>query len=120
MILLDSNIIINSAQPAFHHLRTLVGNPNNSVSSFTMLEVLGYPALLPADKNYFQSVFSLLEIKEISSAVIQQAILLRQMRKMSSGDSIIAATALQYGCDIYTRNVTDFTWIIGLKVINPV
>ena len=63
MILLDSNILIYSAQAAHESLRLLMSNPQNAVSAFTMLEVLGYPALLPIDKTYFQSVFAVLEVK---------------------------------------------------------
>ena len=120
MILLDSNILIYSAQAAHASLRLLISNPQNAVSAFTMLEVLGYPALLPIDKTYFQSVFAVLEVKEVSLPIIQQAILLRQMRKMSPGDALIAATALHFGYELYTRNVTDFNWITGLSIVNPI
>ena len=120
MILLDSNILIYSAQAAHESLRLLMSNPQNAVSAFTMLEVLGYPALLPIDKTYFQSVFAVLEVKEVSLPIIQQAILLRQMRKMSPGDALIAATALHFGYELYTRNVTDFNWITGLSIVNPI
>jgi toxin FitB len=38
---------------------------------------------------------------------------------MSPGDAIIAATALEFSSKLYTRNVSDFNWIKGLDVINP-
>jgi toxin FitB len=120
MILLDSNILIYSAQPLYAHLRPLVNNPDNAVSAFTMLEVLGFHALLPIDKTYFQSVFAVLDVKELSLPIVEQAIQLRQMRKMSPGDALIAATALHFNADIYTRNVSDFNWITGLNVVNPI
>jgi toxin FitB len=120
MVILDSNLIIYSAQTPFAHLRPLVKDPNNIVSAFTMLEVLGYPTLSMVDKLYFQSVFSVLEIKDISPDIVNQAILLRQMRKISPDDAIIAATALYFSVDLYTRNISDFDWIKGLKVLNPV
>jgi toxin FitB len=66
MILLDSNILIYSAQTPYSHLRSLINDPNNQVSSFTMLEVLGFPALKAVDKAYFQSAFAILDVKEIS------------------------------------------------------
>jgi toxin FitB len=119
MILLDSNIVIYSAQPNFAHLRPLVYDPNNQVSAFTMLEVLGFHALTPSDKIYFESAFAILEVKEISTTILQQAIRLRQRKKMSPGDAIIAATALQLGCKLYTRNVSDFNWIPEIVVFNP-
>jgi toxin FitB len=120
MILLDSNILIYSAQASYAHLRSLVNNPAHQVSAFTMLEVLGFPALTPIDKSYFQSVFAILDVKDISLTTINQAILLRQSRKMSPGDAIIAATALEFGSELYTRNVSDFNWIRGLTVVNPI
>ena len=56
MILLDSNILIYAAQADYAHLRPLVNNPDNCVSAFTTLEVLGFYALSPTDKLYFNSV----------------------------------------------------------------
>lgn len=120
MILLDSNILIYSAQAAYAHLRPLVSDPSHQISSFTMLEVLGFSSLTAIDKAYFQSAFDILDVKEISLPIINQAILLRQTRKMSPGDALIAATALVFGSELYTRNVSDFNWINGLTVVNPV
>jgi toxin FitB len=84
------------------------------------LRFLGFSSLSTIDKVYFQSIFSVLDVKDVSLAIINQAILLRQTRKMSSGDAIIAATALQFGSELYTRNVADFNWISGLTVVNPI
>lgn len=120
MILLDSNIFIYSAQPSFAYLRSLVSDPLNAASAFTMLEVLGYPALAPVDKAYFEAAFKILQIFDINQTILSQAIKLRQTRRMTPGDSIIAATALVHGYEIYTRNKADFNWIAGLKVVNPI
>ena len=120
MKLLDSNLVIYSAQPTYAFLRPLMSDPNNQVSHFTMLEVLGFHALIPVDKTYFESVFAVLDIREISIPILNQAIALRQMRKMSPGDAIIAATALHFGSELYTRNVSDFDWLTGLTFINPI
>jgi toxin FitB len=81
---------------------------------------LGFPALTPVDKAYFESSFAILDLKDINLSIINQAILLRQRRKMSPGDALIAATALHFGSEFYTRNVSDFNWITGLTVVNPV
>ena len=120
MILLDSNILIYSAQAPYAYLRPLVDNPDNCVSAFTMLEVLGFHALTPTDKAYFESAFVILDVQDISFTLLQKAIQLRQMRKISPGDALIAATALHLNCELYTRNVSDFNWITGLTVINPI
>ena len=38
---------------------------------------------------------------------------------MKLGDSIIAATALEIGAKLVTRNVDDFKHIAGLEIANP-
>ncbi|WP_375341251.1 type II toxin-antitoxin system VapC family toxin [Plectonema radiosum] len=55
----------------------------------------------------------------ISQPVIEEAVKLRQIQKMSLGDAIIAATALSYNYQLVTRNIKDFQWIEGLKLLNP-
>ncbi len=39
--------------------------------------------------------------------------------KMKVPDAIIGAAALVLDCNLITRNVSDFTMINGLKVIDP-
>lgn len=38
---------------------------------------------------------------------------------MKLGDAIIAATAVEYGVPLVTRNVDDFKHISSLRIINP-
>ena len=51
--------------------------------------------------------------------VLERAVSLRQQRKMSLGDAIIAATALVHDLTLVTRNVDDFRWIADLRLLNP-
>ena len=55
----------------------------------------------------------------ISDEVIQKASTLRQQKKMSLGDALIAATALIHGLTLVTSNVKDFEWIKDLSVLDP-
>lgn len=119
MKLIDTNILIYSAQSAYAYLRPPVSDPAHCVSVFTRLEVLGYPLLQPADRQYFEAAFQLLAVLPIDAAVIDRAILLRQARKMSAGDAIIAATALLHDLELQTRNLRDFSHIPGLALHNP-
>ena len=56
----------------------------------------------------------------VSDAVIDQAVALRQSRKLSLGDALIAATALVFNHELLTHNLKDFAGIPGLVVIDPV
>jgi predicted nucleic acid-binding protein len=56
---------------------------------------------------------------ELNEAVIRRAIALRQQRKMSLADAVIAASALAHDLPLVTRNVDDFKHIAGLRLINP-
>ncbi len=47
------------------------------------------------------------------------AVSLRQSRKMSLGDALVAATALVFGRELLTRNVKDFAGVPGLVVVDP-
>ncbi|RMG25682.1 MAG: type II toxin-antitoxin system VapC family toxin [Bacteroidetes bacterium] len=120
MKLLDSNILIYSARNEYAFLRPLVSDPENAVSAFTLLEVLGYHALSEVDRTYFETAFQILKILPVDQSVISQAIALRQSRKISSADAIIAATALLENCELLSRNEQDLNWISELKLVNPI
>ena len=59
------------------------------------------------------------EILAVSDEVAAKAVELRQQRKMSLGDSLIAATALVHNLILVTRNTDDFNWIANLSLLNP-
>lgn len=117
MRILDSNLLIYAASDAYAFLRPLL--TGSYVSGITKLEVLGYRHLTVADKLYLESVFATVTVIPVLNEVIDIAVGLRQNRKMSLGDSIIAATALLNNCELYTRNAADFVHVSGLIVIDP-
>ena len=80
---------------------------------------MGYHQLAPKDKTYFESCFALLQQFEVDYLIATKAVELRQQRKRSLGDAIIAATALIHDCELVTRNIADFQDIPYLKVHNP-
>lgn len=120
MYLLDSNLLIYSALPEYAYLRPLLKDPLSHVSLISKLEVLGYHRLEADTKLYFESVFYSLNVLPITTEIIEKAITLRQLRKLSTGDAIIAATALVYDLELLTRNIDDFEWIPHLKLRNPI
>ncbi|NET62250.1 MAG: type II toxin-antitoxin system VapC family toxin [Symploca sp. SIO2E6] len=118
-MLLDSNIIIYAAQSENQFLRSFIAQHSPVVSALSCIEVLGYHQLSNEDKIYFDDFFTAVQILPISQDVINQAVRLKQIKKMSLGDSIIAGTALVDDLTLITRNVDDFSWITELKLMNP-
>ena len=118
-MLLDSNIIIYAGQPAHEQLRRFIARHAPKVSAVSMVETLGYHRLSERERQYLEEFFSAAVVLPISEEVIGKAIRLRQQRKLSLGDSLVAATALVHELQLATRNVEDFSWIEDLEVINP-
>jgi len=118
-MILDSNVIIYSAIKQNGHIREYLKKNENklAVSAISKLEVLGYNKLTPDERIAFESFFQNINIYAIDSSVIEKAISLRQLKKISLGDSIIAATALLHNHKIFTNNEDDFKHIPGLKII---
>ena len=120
MKLIDTNILIYSGEAAYAPiLLPFVTDPANWVSIVSHVETLGFHRITPGQVVYFESLFRILQTLPIDDAIVQQAIKLRQVRKISLGDAFVAATAIVHGLDLVTRNTGDFSGIAGLTVINP-
>ncbi|MEH1875299.1 type II toxin-antitoxin system VapC family toxin [Nostoc sp.] len=118
-MLLDSNIIIYSAQSENGQLRELIAEYAPAVSALSYLEVLGYHLLKEEQRQYFEEFFQVAQVLPISQDVLNQAVILRQQKRMTLGDAIIASTALVYGLTLITRNTDDFRWITQIRLWNP-
>lgn len=119
MKLFDSNLIIYSVSDKYRQLRPMIISSDAVVSVITKIEALGYHKLPDDDKDYFETLFASIKMMPVTDAVINKAIELRQQKKMSLGDCLIAATAVLNGFDFYTNNTIDFIHIPGLTVVNP-
>src|SRR5215210_841819 len=118
-MLLDSNVIIYAAKPEYEHIRRFLNNEPLLVSAISIVEVLGYHRLKSEEREYIERFFNIARVLAISDSVIAKAVKLRQTRRMSLGDSVIAATAIIFQEPLITRNVSDFDWIEGLTVTKP-
>jgi len=83
------------------------------------VETLGYHRLSIEDKQFLEEFFEASEILPITDDIADGAVRLRQKRRMSLGDSLIAATALQYNLILVTHNTDDFDWIEELTLLDP-
>lgn len=119
-MLIDSNIIIYATQPQHHALRCWMVEHASHYSAISRLETLGYPYLGAAERQAVIHVLDQLELLMIGAVTLELAIALRQQRKMSLGDALIAATCLEHRLPLATANEKDFTWVDGLEIFNPI
>jgi predicted nucleic acid-binding protein len=120
MKIIDSNLLIYSANAEYSYLRELLRSPSVYISAISTVEVLGYHKIIYADKMYFEAMFRRLPQIAITDTILLQAIEFRQTKSMSAGDAIIAATAFLHNATLYTRNTKDFEFIKGMEIVNPV
>jgi hypothetical protein len=100
-------------------LRTFIARHAPSVSAVSKVEVLGYHALTQDETQSLAAFFEAAQVLPISERVIDHAVELRQRRRMSLGDALIAGTALAINLVLATHNTDDFDWIDALTVTDP-
>ena len=104
--LLDSNIVIGllKGDPAVVALALQSGLTLSraGVSQITRMELLGFPAITPAEEQATRALLNLCQVIGISDEIEAQAIRLRRSGGLKLPDAIIAATALVTGGRLLT------------------
>jgi len=119
-MLLDSNIIVYATHPDQDSLRRFIAENTSSVSIISYVEVLGYHRLTDVERDLIRGFFASIDLLPLTNDVAEEAIRLRQRRRMSLGDALIAATALVNSLTLVTHNTDDFRWIPELNLHDPV
>ena len=119
MMLIDSNLIIYAVQAEYKKLREWIIDNEPSYSIISRVEVLGFARLQPIQKQALTDLLNNLELIYLNPSCYEIAIALKQQRKMSLGDALIAATCIENNKTLATRNTDDFKWIENFSVINP-
>lgn len=121
--LLDSNVII--------YLINGTLNPENSevileaakqpaqVSVISKIEILGWNPPTQKEADECRDFMDDATVIELSNPIVEKTIEIRKTARIKLPDAIIAATALVHGLTLLTRNVSDFSNVPGLTVINP-
>lgn len=117
MICLDTNIIIYIANGTLND--DVFGDNSIAYPSIVRIEALGFNEIRSIEEQRIRSLLAELTELPIADAVIERAIELRQAGKMSLGDAIVAATALEHNCELWTANTDDFKHIAALRLVNP-
>jgi len=118
-MIVDSNLIILSSKPEHPEIRDWLAEAGSSISAISRVEVLGYHKMEPAEHRQLLLILAYLKAIPVTDPVLEEAIRLKQLKKMSLGDSIIAGTALLNGGELATRNLKDFQNITGLIASDP-
>jgi predicted nucleic acid-binding protein/antitoxin component of MazEF toxin-antitoxin module len=117
MILLDTNILIYLANGTLN--RNIIINTDIAHASVTRIEALGFSAIPANELLLLSALLDESYTLDLTGPVIEQAIKLRQIKRMSLGDAIIAATALAHGLTLWTANTEDFNHVENLTLYNP-
>lgn len=118
-MLIDSNIIIYAAKPEHAELRKFIAEHAPAVSAVSYVEVIGYHKLSEQEREYFEAFFTAATVLTTSDDVLARAVKLRQLKKMTLGDALVAGTVLTHSLTLVTRNTKDFDWIDELTLLNP-
>ncbi|MBX2945025.1 MAG: type II toxin-antitoxin system VapC family toxin [Cyclobacteriaceae bacterium] len=89
------------------------------ISIINKIELLGFKNITPKEEKIFKVIVDSASIIHLDELIANKTIELRKKYAIKLPDSIIAASAISYGCKLLTSNHTDFSKIAGLKIINP-
>ncbi len=118
-MLADSNILIYATKPEYPALRKWMIDILPKISVISKVEIPGYHKLHLTEKVALKDLLNSLDLIYLTPSSYEIAIQLRQQRKLTLSDALIAATCLERGYALATCNTGDFTWIDELNVFNP-
>lgn len=116
--LLDTNIILSHVREGFFD--TAPPHAQFVISVISEAEVLRYAGLSEHDLRELDLVISTLRIVDVNSSIARRAAALGRTRSTKLPDLLIAATALELGLPLITRNLRDFRDIPELIVRDTV
>ena len=122
---LDTNIVVDALRrfpPSVAYLHTAEQQGTLSLSLPTQMELI-VGCRNAAELRRLRVFLERFEIRGLSATIGETAVGLLYQYRLSHGlllaDALIAATALEYGETLYTKNVRQFLMIPGLTVVRP-
>lgn len=120
MYTLDTNAIIyylkNEPQAVFVLNEILAQDVPVYISTITELELFSFRYMSIFEMTQIENLLQTLAIIPVDSRIARTSGILRQMYRIKTADSAIAATALFTNTTLLTRNVQDFYKIADLEV----
>jgi tRNA(fMet)-specific endonuclease VapC len=123
MILCDSNVLFDyfHEEPAVTAELERLGFERLALSAATVAET--YFGMKKGEIRQTKELirrFNVIHIDKHISKRFLNLLFTHYGRRLSLGDALIAATALDYGIPLYTDNVQDFVILEGIKLHKPV
>jgi len=105
--LFDSTVVIDCLNGIAEAWRVLDESREASISSITWIEVMA-GVRGPGDELRTREFLDSLHVLPLSSAVAEEAVLIRRERRLKLPDAVIWATARVNDLVLVTRNTRDF------------
>lgn len=104
-LFVDTNILIDLSEGKNQISNYLDGNTIH-ISVITEIELLGWPKITQAHKDFFSQLIKDCHVMELSQHVKDLTIELKQKHKIKLPDAVIAASALFLDIPLLTRDVS--------------
>ena len=92
---------------------------NPVISAITEIELLCWKHATEKDEEMLHYFINDCEVIELEQAVKYKTAEIRKQHRVKHPDAIIAASALVYDLVLISRNISDFSSIKHLQLINP-
>lgn len=120
----DTNIAIYYLQQQFppsaeKFMDDLLKEERPVISAITEIELLCWKTTSKKDLEILHSFINDSMIIELEKSIKLKTANIRKSYRIKLPDAIIAATTLVYDLTLLSRNLSDFTCVNGLKIINP-
>lgn len=121
IILLDTNILIKILKGDEKTIKKVQSFKQQlHISSITVME-LYYGALNKAELNKIEKFISLFIVIEVNEKISKKATkLIKEYAKshnLDIPDSLIASTSLENNARLFTYNLKDFRYILGIELL---
>ena len=121
--LIDTNVIIDYMGEKFSghvldFLDTII-NTSFFLSIVNKIELLGFKDLTASEERKFETLVSASNIILLHDDIVDETITLRKKYAIKLPDAIIAAPAISIGATLITSDLTDFSKVASLKILDP-
>lgn len=122
--LLDTNIclyFLNQVLTSggFGLVSTAIDQGEVALSVVSQIELLGFAFPSQSEQIITEQFVADMPILSLTDTIVQQIIAIRRKHKIKLPDAMIAATAIEHGFTLVTRNIADFKSIANLALIDP-